>query len=152
MTITSAPVSLRCVVSVSGIRGIIGDTLNIDELLRLAAAYGTAIAPGGLVVLGRDSRPTGPLVAQAVAAGLRAAGCSVVDIGLVPTPTVPIMIEELKAQGGIQISASHNPAEWNALKLFSGAGRNVDQAQLDQVLAAYARPPAWQGFARCGGF
>ncbi len=152
MTITSAPVSLRCVVSVSGIRGIIGDTLNIDELLRLAAAYGTALAPGGLVVLGRDSRPTGPLVAQAVAAGLRAAGCSVVDIGLVPTPTVPIMIEELKAQGGIQISASHNPAEWNALKLFSGAGRNVDQAQLDQVLAAYAQPPAWQGFARCGGF
>lgn len=147
-----APASLRCVVSVSGIRGIIGDTLNIDELLRLAAAYGTAIAHGGTVILGRDSRPTGPLVAQAVAAGLRAVGCRVIDIGLVPTPTVPIMIGELKAQGGIQISASHNPAEWNALKLFTGEGRNVDQAQLDLVLAAYATAPAWQRFAGCGGY
>jgi phosphomannomutase len=143
---------LRCVVSVSGIRGIIGETLNIDELLRLAAAYGTAIAPGGTVVLGRDSRPTGALVAQAVAAGLRAVGCRVVDIGLVPTPTVPIMITELEAQGGIQISASHNPAQWNALKLFTGEGRNVDQAQLDRVLAAYAVAPNWQGYAECGGY
>jgi phosphomannomutase len=143
---------LRCVVSVSGIRGIIGETLNIDELLRLAAAYGTAIAPGGTVVLGRDSRPTGALVAQAVAAGLRAVGCRVVDIGMVPTPTVPIMITELQAQGGIQISASHNPAQWNALKLFTGEGRNVDQAQLDRVLAAYALAPNWQGYAGCGGY
>ena len=152
MSTTSNLPTLRCVVSVSGIRGIIGDTLNIDEILRVAAAYGMAIAPGGTVVMGRDSRPTGPLVAQAVAAGLRAVGCRVIDIGLVPTPTVPIMIGELKAQGGIQISASHNPAEWNALKLFSGEGRNVDQAQLDVVLAAYATAPTWQRFAGCGGF
>ncbi len=143
---------LRCVVSVSGIRGIIGDTLNIDELLRLAAAFGTTLAPGGTVILGRDSRPTGPLVSQAVAAGLRAVGCRVIDIGLVPTPTVPIMITELNAQAGIQISASHNPAEWNALKLFTGEGRNVDQAQLDRVLAAYVTAPTWQGYARCGGY
>lgn len=152
MSDSSALASLRCVVSVSGIRGIIGDTLNIDELLRLAAAYGMAIAPGGTVILGRDSRPTGPIVAQAVAAGLRAVGCRVIDIGLVPTPTVPIMINELKAQGGIQISASHNPAEWNALKLFSGDGRNVDQEQLDRVLAAYATAPNWQRFGGCGGY
>ena len=142
---------LRCVVSVSGIRGIIGETLNLDELLGLAAAYGQVMAPGGTVILGRDSRPTGAMVAQVVAAGLRGVGCRVVDIGVVPTPTVPIMIGHLGAQGGIQISASHNPAEWNALKLFSGAGRNVDQAQLDQVLAAYQAGPRWQGFAGCGG-
>ena len=149
---TSANPSLRCVVSISGIRGVIGESLTIDELLRLAAAYGSAIAPRGAVVVGRDSRPTGHLVAQAVAAGLRAVGCRVIDIGVVPTPTVPIMITELKAQGGIQISASHNPAQWNALKMFSGDGRNVDQAQLDRVLAAYAATPTWQRFSECGGY
>ena len=144
--------SLRCVVSVSGIRGIIGETLDLDELLRLAAAYGSTLAPRGTVVLGRDSRPTGAMVAQVVAAGLRGVGCNVVEIGIVPTPTVPIMITELGAQGGIQISASHNPAEWNALKLFSGAGRNVDQGELDQVIAAYAKPSDWQRFDTCGGY
>lgn len=144
--------ALRCVVSISGIRGIIGDTLNLDELLRLAAAYGATMAPGGTVILGRDSRPTGAMVAQVVAAGLRGVGCRVVDIGIVPTPTVPIMIGELKAAGGIQISASHNPAEWNALKLFSGDGRNVDQKQLDSVLAAYAGASVWKRYDACGGF
>ena len=144
--------ALRCVVSVSGIRGIVGETLNPGEFLELAAAYGQAIAPGGVVVLGRDSRLTGPLIAQAVAAGLRGVGCTVVDIGVVPTPTVPIMIQELGAQGGIQISASHNNAEWNALKLFSPAGRNVDQAQLDQVLAVYAQGATWKRFDAVGGF
>ncbi len=144
---------LRCVVSVSGIRGIIGDTLNLDELMRLAAAYGRAIAkPGGTVVLGRDTRPTGAMVAQIVAGALRGVGCRVVDIGIVPTPTVPIMIGELHATGGIQVSASHNHVEWNALKLFSGTGRNVDQAQLDAVLAAYVQGPHWQRWDGCGGY
>ncbi len=143
---------LTCVVSVSGIRGIVGETIDVDQVLGLAAAYGRTIAAGGTVVLGRDSRPTGALFAQAAAAGLRAAGCQVVDIGLVPTPTVPIMVGALGAAGGIQISASHNHVEWNALKLFSASGRNVDQAQLDRVLAAYAQPPAWQRWAGVGGY
>ena len=146
---------LRCVVSVSGIRGIVGETITPTEFLELAAAYGQAIPPADspkIVVLGRDSRLTGPLIAQAVAAGLRGVGCTVVDIGVVPTPTVPIMIQELGAQGGIQISASHNNAEWNALKLFSPAGRNVDQPQLDRVLAAYAAGARWKRFDAVGGF
>jgi phosphomannomutase len=142
---------LRCVVSISGIRGLVGDTLTIPEVLALSAAYGVAVAKGGTVVLGRDSRPTGHMIAQAVAAGLRGVGCSVVEIGVVPTPTVPIMIGELKAAGGIQVSASHNPIEWNALKFFAGSGRNVDQAQLDAVLAAYRAGSAWQCWDGCGG-
>ncbi len=144
--------TLRCVVSISGIRGIIGESLNLDDLLALAAAYGQAIAPGGTVVLGRDSRPTGAMVAQVVAAGLRGVGCRVVEIGVVPTPTVPIMIGELGAAGGIQVSASHNPVEWNALKFFSGDGRNVDQGQLEHILAAHAAGPAWRRYDACGGF
>ncbi len=144
--------SLRCVVSVSGIRGVVGDTLDVAEVLRLACAYGATVANGGAVVLGRDSRPTGQMLAQACAAGLRAVGCQVIDIGMVPTPTVPITIAHLGAAGGIQISASHNPVEWNALKFFSGDGRNVDQAQLDTVLAAYrAGAPAWKRWDGCGG-
>ena len=150
--LTAMHTPLACVVSISGIRGIVGNTITIDQFLGLAAAYGQEIAPGGTVILGRDSRPTGALVAQAVAAGLRGVGCRVIDIGIVPTPTVPIMIGELGAQGGIQISASHNPAAWNALKFFSGAGRNVDQGQLDRILAAYAAPAAWKRYDRCGGF
>jgi phosphomannomutase len=141
-------------VSVSGIRGRIGHDLTPIQLMGLAAAYGYSIAKGGTVVLGRDSRPTGAMVAQAVAAGLRAVGCTVVDIGVVPTPTVPVMIDHIKAAGGIQISASHNPVEWNALKFFNAGGRNVDQAQLDAILAAYRTPPAnlWRDWSGMGGF
>jgi phosphomannomutase len=143
---------LTCVVSVSGIRGIVGSTIDVDQVMALGAAYGQAVAKGGTVVVGRDSRPTGALFVQAVSAGLRAVGCTVIDIGLVPTPTVPIMIGETRAAGGIQVSASHNPVEWNALKFFSPSGRNVDQAQLDLVLAAYRGRPAFQAWSGVGGY
>jgi len=132
---------LDCVVSVSGIRGVIGDTLMIEQVLGLAQAFGVAIAHCERVVIGRDSRTTGPMLAQAVAAGLRAVGCEVIDIGIVPTPTVAIAVSEFGAFGGIQISASHNNAEWNALKFFNRDGRNVDQTQLDWILECYKDPP-----------
>ncbi|NRA38943.1 MAG: phosphoglucosamine mutase, partial [Planctomycetes bacterium] len=140
--------ALECVVSVSGMRGIVGETIDSSLVLALAQAYGASIAQGGTVILGRDSRPTGPMLSQAVSAGLRAVGCDVIDIGVVPTPTVPIMIQELGASGGIQISASHNPVEWNALKYFSKDARNIDQIQLDLLLAAYEQgvtAKAWDG-------
>ena len=143
---------LTCVVSISGIRGRIGHDLSPVQILALAAAYGRTVAAGGTVVIGRDSRPTGAMLAQAVSAGLRAVGCEVIDIGVVPTPTVPVMIAHLAAAGGIQISASHNTVEWNALKLFNASGRNVDQSQLDRVLAAYRTPPAdlWKDWSATG--
>jgi len=144
--------ALRAVVSVSGIRGIVGETFAPDQALGLAAAFAATVAQGGRVVLGRDSRPTGELFAQAVAAGLRGAGCDVIDLGIVPTPTVPVMIGELSAAGGIQVSASHNNVEWNALKFFSGTCRNIDQTQLDRLLAAYAKPPTWSRWAGVGGW
>jgi phosphomannomutase len=143
---------LTCVVSVSGIRGIIGHDLSCAQILALASAYGQALAGGGTVVLGRDSRPTGDLLAQAVAAGLRAVGCSVVDLGIVPTPTVPMMISALGAAGGIQISASHNPVAWNALKCFSAAGRSIDGPQLERLLAAYAAGVPEVGWQRVGAY
>jgi phosphomannomutase len=143
---------LSCVVSVSGIRGIVGESLDPAQVMALAGAHGATLAPGGTVILGRDSRPTGAMLAAACAAGLRGVGCTVIDIGVVPTPTVPIMIAHLGAQAGIQISASHNPVQWNALKFFNGDGRNVDQAQLDRVLATYnASATAWKRWDACGG-
>jgi len=131
---------LRCVVSVSGIRGIVGETIDPAIALALAGAFAERIAARGTVVLGRDSRPTGEALARAVAAGLRGAGSEVVDLGVVPPPTVAIEVGERSAAGGIQISASHNPVEWNALKFFDARGRNIDSHQLDWLLAAYAEP------------
>jgi len=89
------------------------------------------------VVLGRDSRPSGQVVAQAVEAGLRASGCDVVRIGIVPTPTVQLMARTLKARGGIAITASHNPPQWNALKFVSAQGQFLTGAEGAQVIANY---------------
>ena len=119
-----------CVVSISGIRGIVGEAMNPGLMLVLGAAVGKALAKGKPVVLGRDSRGSGALLAQAVAAGLRGVGCDVIDLGVVPTPTVPLMIKKLRAGAGLQISASHNPEPWNALKIYTKRGRNVDATEL----------------------
>lgn len=109
------------IVSVSGIRGIVGEGLTPEVALRFASALGTSLG-GGRVVLSRDSRPSGAMLRHAVLAGLTATGCEVHDLGIAPTPTVGLAIRNLKAAGGVQISASHNPSPWNGLKLFGGDG------------------------------
>ncbi len=129
--------SIDCVVSVSGMRGLVGAGMHPLLATEMAMAYGQGIAKGGTVILGRDSRPTGAMFARAVASGLQAVGCDVIDIGVVPTPTVPIMVAATKASGGIQISASHNPVEWNALKFFNAQARNIDNAELEALLRVY---------------
>ena len=123
-------------ISVAGVRGVVGTSLTPDIALRFAAAFGTYVGRG-TVVLGRDSRPSGQMVAQAVEAGLRAAGCDVVRIGIVPTPTVQLMVKALKARGGIAITASHNPPQWNALKFISAQGQFLTGAEGAQVIANY---------------
>ncbi|MCJ8274761.1 MAG: phosphomannomutase/phosphoglucomutase, partial [Psychrosphaera sp.] len=109
--------ALECVVSVSGMRGIVGETIDSSLVLALAQAYGASIAQGGTVILGRDSRPTGPMLSQAVSAGLRAVGCDVIDIGRVPTPIMYFSCEELGTKSGVMVTGSHNPAEYNGLKI-----------------------------------
>jgi phosphomannomutase len=109
------------IVSVSGIRGIIGQGLTPEAATAFAAALGTQVA-GGRVVLCRDGRPSGTLLRHAVLAGLLGAGCEVQDLGVAPTPTCGLAVRHLQAAGGIQITASHNPAEWNGLKLFGADG------------------------------
>src|SRR5947209_7916181 len=106
----------QVIVSVSGVRGIVGRGLTPDVALRFAAALGTH-GGGGPVVLTRDSRPTGAMLAAAAAAGLMSAGCRVIDGGIAPTPTCGLAVRYFAAAGGLQVTASHNPAPWNGLKL-----------------------------------
>lgn len=109
------------IVSVSGIRGIIGESLNPEAAVRFGCALGTYLN-GGRIVVSRDSRPSGQMLRHAVYAGLLATGCQIDDIGIAPTPTVGIAVRNLNAAGGIQITASHNPAPWNGLKMFGKDG------------------------------
>ncbi len=107
-------------VSVSGIRGIIGDGLDPNTLVKYVSAY--ADYCGGKIVVGRDARITGEMVYHLVVGTLLSKGIDVIDIGITPTPTVLLTVNQQGASGGIAISASHNPNEWNALKLLNNKG------------------------------
>ena len=139
------------IASVSGIRGIVGEGLTAEAVLAFASALGTHLR-GGRVVLGRDGRPSGGLLRHAVLAGLLESGCEVQDVGVAPTPTVGLAVRRLDAQGAVQITASHNPAPWNGLKLFGGAGRVLSAAEGRQVLALFDagvfRRAGWQQLGR----
>ena len=109
-------------VSISGIRGIVGSSLIPDTIMKYTSAYANFISEGK-VVIGRDSRISGKMVNNIVTGTLMAKGIDVIEIGICPTPTVQFTVKELNAAGGIAISASHNPNEWNALKLLNSTGQ-----------------------------
>lgn len=112
-------------VSVSGIRGRVGEGLTPEVVARFAAGFGgwaSGQGRGRTVVVGRDSRVSGPLFHRIVLSSLEAAGCDVIDLGMVPTPTVQLAVEHHHAAGGLAITASHNPIEWNALKFIGSSG------------------------------
>ena len=116
-------------VGVSGVRGIVGKDLTPEIVNQWAEAFGRwAIerGEGNAVVIGRDARTSGPPFAAAVTRGLTSLGCDVIDVGLVPTPTVQLAVEYHRAVGGIAITASHNPIEWNALKFIGPDGIFLD--------------------------
>jgi len=116
-------------VGVSGVRGIVGKDLTEDVVTRYATAFGLwARGRKPLVVVGRDARKSGPAFETAVVAGLASVGCDVVKVGLAPTPTIQLAVEHHRAGGGIAITASHNPIEWNALKFIGPDGVFLDGA------------------------
>ena len=123
-------------IGVSGIRGVVGDFLTPGLACGFAQAFGTYVG-GGRVVLGRDTRASGEMLEHAVTAGLLSAGCEVVRVGVLPTPTIQMYVAATKAQGGIALTASHNPAEYNALKLFNGAGLFFNQYERAELLDLY---------------
>jgi phosphomannomutase len=109
------------IVSGSGIRGIFGESFTVDTAMNFSAAFGELAGPGR-IALGRDTRRSGPAVEAAVAAGLMATGCTPVMLGVVPTPTVQLEAMREGFVGGIAVTASHNPGDWNALKLIGPDG------------------------------
>jgi phosphomannomutase len=123
-------------ISISGVRGVVGDSLTPEMVARFAQALGTYLG-GGRVVIGRDPRTSGEMVRQAVVAGLVSSGCRVRDLGVCPTPTVQLLVRELGASGGIAITASHNPPEWNALKFVGGDGLFLSAARGRELLDIY---------------
>lgn len=124
------------IISVSGLRGTIGDQLTPAVAIRYVAAL-SATLPSGLVVVGRDGRQSGEMLAAAVTATLLAHGLDVADLGPAATPTVGVQVRAMKAVAGIQISASHNPKQYNGLKLFGADGRVLPKSQGEQVLDGY---------------
>ena len=129
--------------SISGIRGTIGgkpgDSLTPVDIVKFASAYGTWLRRRGRgplrVVTGRDARVSGPMVAALVNSSLRSVGIGVIDAGLATTPTVEVAVTGLGAGGGIILTASHNPAQWNALKLLNEDGEFLSDADGREVLA-----------------
>ncbi len=120
-------------VGVSGVRGVVGEFLTPLLAANFAQAFGAYVGRGR-VVIGRDTRFTGPMIEHAVACGLMASGCEVVRVGVQTTPTMQIYIAETGAVGGIGITASHNPAEYNALKLFNGEGLFFNHYERTELL------------------
>src|SRR5690625_7514880 len=110
-------------VSVSGVRGRVGEGLTPEVIARFAAAFGTYLRSTGSerpkVVLGRDSRTSGPLFTRVVTAALQSVGADVIDIGIAPTATTLLSISQHDAAGAIVVTARNNPVEWNALKFRS---------------------------------
>ncbi len=123
-------------IGVSGIRGVVGSTLTPDIVAKFSAAFGTYCG-GGTIVIGRDARRSGPMIRDAVAAGLRSSGCKVIDLGVVSTPTIQFSVTALSASGGVAITASHNPIEWNALKFIDRTGIFLDAKQGEKLLSIY---------------
>jgi phosphomannomutase len=123
-------------ISISGVRGVVGQSLTPKLLTRFAQAFGTHTGPG-TIVIGRDPRTSGEMVKHAVVAGILSTGNRVIDIGVCPVPTVQLQVRHRRAQGGIAITASHNPAEWNALKFIGSSGLFLDAAQARELLDIY---------------
>lgn len=135
------------IISVSGLRGIVGTSLTANVALDFAACFGEELAPGAVAV-SRDGRATGSMVASAAMAGLLSAGCEVVDLGVATTPTCGFFVRHHRLAGGIQVTASHNPPQWNGLKLFRPEGFVLSPAAGRKLAERYRarapKPAGWQ--------
>ncbi|MDQ2890597.1 MAG: phosphoglucosamine mutase [Gemmatimonadota bacterium] len=124
-------------VSVSGVRGRVGEALTPEIVSRFAAGFGhwalSRDGVGAAIVLGRDSRVSGPMFHRAVVAALESVGARIIDLGVVPTPTIQLAVEHHHAAGGLGITASHNPIEWNALKFIAASGLFLDGSEAREM-------------------
>jgi phosphomannomutase len=123
-------------ISVSGLRGVVGESLTPSIVARYIGAFAAGL-PHGRVLVARDGRATGPMVVDAVRSALAAAGLTPLDAGVAATPTVGVLVDAEQCVGAVQVSASHNPAEYNGLKLFGGDGRILPANEGERVKARY---------------
>ncbi len=112
---------MELMLSISGARGIVGESLTPIEILRIVSAFSQRL-PKGKILIGRDPRPSGKAIEKLLEGYLRLLGRNVVLLGILPTPTIGLCVKHSGAAGGIAITASHNPEQWNALKLFNSEG------------------------------
>src|SRR5215204_5563368 len=127
-------------VSVSGVRGRVGEALTPEIMAKFAGGFGAwaRMRAGGQrakIVVGRDSRVSGPMFQPVVMAALQSVGCDVVVVDMAPTPTIQLAVEHHHAAGGLAITASHNPIEWNALKFIGSSGLFLDGAEAAEMRA-----------------
>src|SRR5215471_10625120 len=120
-------------IGITGVRGIVGEAFTPELAVGFAQAFGTYL-DGGQIVVCRDTRPSGPMVQAAVCSGLLAAGCEVIDVGICPTPSMQLAVKQFDAQGGIAITAGHNPSYWNALKFVRSDGLYLNSIQAEELL------------------
>src|SRR5437762_5784262 len=120
-------------IGITGVRGVVGETFTPEVGVGFSQAFGTYL-DGGRILVCRDTRASGPMVRAAVIAGLLAAGCEVIDLDVSPTPSLQLAVTWLKADGGIAITAGHNPAQWNALKFVRGDGLYLNPTQAEELL------------------
>ena len=126
-------------IGVSGVRGVIGETLSPILAADFASAFGEFLG-GGRVIVGRDTRASGPMLEEAVTAGLIAVGCQPALAGVIPTPTAQIAAKLSNASGAIAITASHNSIEWNALKFIGPSGLFLNPSETSELLDIYNQP------------
>lgn len=141
-------------VSISGIRGVIGETLTPDVITRYAAAYVAYCRRRSdgppTIVVGRDGRITGKPVTDTLSAALVLSGARVINIGICPTPTVQLAVEHEKAHGGIAVTASHNPMQWNGLKFMASTGLFLDPAENAEFWEIARETPRYQPWNAIG--
>jgi phosphomannomutase len=132
-------------VSVSGVRGRVGEALSPEIVARFAAGFGAwalgrrAAGEARTIVVGRDSRVSGPLFHRVVLSALESVGADVIDLGLTTTPTCQLAVEHHHAAGGLMLSASHNPIEWNALKFIGPSGLFLEKREGEEMRSAMER-------------
>lgn len=136
-------------VSVSGIRGIVGNGLDPETIVKYTSAYAKFCGKGKIVV-GSDGRITGKMVKNIIVGTLMAKGNDIIDIGICPTPTVLYNVVKFGAVGGIQISASHNPNEWNALKLLNNKGEFMTPDENKEMLSYLDESPEYTSWDKLG--
>ncbi len=128
-----------------GVRGVAnGEVLTPEFALRLGKAHGSLLGVGSKVVIGRDTRVSGPMLESAYVAGLNSCGVEALLLGVVPTPVVAFMIRSVKAEGGAVVSASHNPVEYNGIKLFDASGHKLGDEAIESVEALLASPSSFR--------